>query len=168
MRFRQFESFDSKKNRKWIYGNSKKVRCEKSGEISRNLRFSCALARFSRSDLNRPKDLARPYKIDPQGKFFRNRSMVFSQRIDLSLGDDGSCTLPLSSGVLLHACKRIYVLFFSSALYFSTKASNSFIYLSSLACPLGRSSPGFLYPQTLMSFSIASSVLYALNDCPEM
>ena len=40
------------------YGNSKKVRREKSGEISRNLRFSCALARFSRSDLNRPKDLA--------------------------------------------------------------------------------------------------------------
>ena len=112
--------------------------------------------------------LARPYKIDPQGKFFRNRSMVFRQRIDLPLGDDGSCTRPLSSGMLLHACKQIYVLFFSSALYFSTKASNSFIYLSSLACPLGRSSPGFLYPQILMSFSTASSVLYALNDCPEM
>ena len=37
---RWFESFDSKKNRKWIYGNLKKVRREKSGEISRNLRFS--------------------------------------------------------------------------------------------------------------------------------
>ena len=30
---RWFESFGLKKNRKWIYGNSKKVRREKSGEI---------------------------------------------------------------------------------------------------------------------------------------
>ena len=50
--------------------------------------------------------LAQPFKIDPQSKFFRNRSVVQSQRIDLSLGDDGSSTWPLSSGVLLHACKR--------------------------------------------------------------
>ena len=42
--------------------------------------------------------LAHPYKIDPYRKFFRNRSMVFSQWIDLSLGDDGSCTWSLSSG----------------------------------------------------------------------
>ena len=33
--------------------------------------------------------LAHPYKIDPYRKFFRNRSILFSQRIDLSLGDDG-------------------------------------------------------------------------------
>jgi len=39
-----------------------------------------------------PLCLAHPFKIDPYRKFFRNRSMVFSQRIDLSLGDDGSCT----------------------------------------------------------------------------
>ena len=32
--------------------------------------------------------LAHPYKIDPYRKFFRNRSMFLSQRIDLSLGDD--------------------------------------------------------------------------------
>ena len=32
--------------------------------------------------------LSCPFKIDPQSKFFRNRSVVFSQRIDLSLGDD--------------------------------------------------------------------------------
>ena len=31
------------------------------------------------------------------------------QSADLSLGGDGSCTRPLSSGGLLHACKRIYV-----------------------------------------------------------
>ena len=67
---------------------SKKVRREKSGEISRNLCFSCALARFSRSDLNRSKDLALTYKIDPYSKFFRNRSMIFGRWVDLSLGDD--------------------------------------------------------------------------------
>ena len=33
--------------------------------------------------------LEHPYKIDPQNKIFRNRSMVFSQRIELPLGDDG-------------------------------------------------------------------------------
>ena len=100
--FRWFESFGLKKNRKWIYGNSKKLgakKAEKSLEIS-------AFLVFSRSDLNRPKDLAHHYKIDPYRKFFRNRSVFFSQWIDLSLGDDGSCTWPLSSGVLLHACKR--------------------------------------------------------------
>ena len=41
--------------------------------------------------------------------FFQNRSVFFARWIDLPLGDDGSCTRPLSSGVLLHACKRIYV-----------------------------------------------------------
>ena len=30
------------------------------------------------------------YKTDPQSKFFRNQSVFFCQRIDLSLGDDGS------------------------------------------------------------------------------
>ena len=60
-------------------------KAEKSLEIS-------AFLVFSRSDLNRPKDLAHYYKTDPYHKFFRNRSMFQSQRIDLSLGDDGSCT----------------------------------------------------------------------------
>ena len=60
-------------------------KAEKSLEIS-------AFLVFSRSDLNRPKDLAHPYKIDPQSKFFRNRSVFFDRWIDLSLGDDGSCT----------------------------------------------------------------------------
>ena len=32
---------------------------------------------------------AHHYKIDPQSKYFRNRSISFCQRIDLSLGDDG-------------------------------------------------------------------------------
>ena len=32
--------------------------------------------------------LAQPYKIDPYHKFFRNRSVIFGRRIDLSLGDD--------------------------------------------------------------------------------
>ena len=58
-------------------------KAEKSLEIS-------AFLVFSRSDLNRPKDLAYPYKIDPYHKFFRNRSVFQGQRIDLSLGDDGS------------------------------------------------------------------------------
>ena len=40
-------------------------KAEKSLEIS-------AFLVFSRSDLNRPKDLAHPYKIDPHHKFFRN------------------------------------------------------------------------------------------------
>ena len=33
--------------------------------------------------------LAHPFKIDPQGKFFRNRSVFFGRWIDLSLGEDG-------------------------------------------------------------------------------
>ena len=56
-------------------------KAEKSFEIS-------AFLVFSRSDLNRPKDLARPYKIDPYRKFFRNRSMIFGRWVDLSLGGD--------------------------------------------------------------------------------
>ena len=32
------------------------------------------------------------YKIDPYRKFFRNRSVCFCRWINLSLGDDGSCT----------------------------------------------------------------------------
>ena len=60
-------------------------KAEKSLEIS-------AFLVFSRSDLNRPKDLAHHYKIVPYRKFFRNRSVFFGQWIDLSLGDDGSCT----------------------------------------------------------------------------
>ena len=43
-------------------------KAEKSLEIS-------AFLFFSRSDPNRPKDLAHPYKIDPHHKFFRNRSV---------------------------------------------------------------------------------------------
>ncbi len=82
------------------HGNPKKA--EKSLEIS-------AFLVFFRSDLNRPKDLSCPYKIDPQSKFFRNRSVFRSQRIDLSLGDDGSCTPPLSSGGQRHVCNRSYV-----------------------------------------------------------
>jgi len=67
----------------------------------------CLTAKKSKSfDLD---FLAQPFKIDPQSKFFRNRSVVFGRWIDLPLDDDGSCTLPLSSGALLHACKRIYV-----------------------------------------------------------
>ena len=57
-------------------------KAEKSLEIS-------AFLGFSRSDLNRPKDLAHYYKIDPYHKFFRNRSVFFGRWIDLSLGDDG-------------------------------------------------------------------------------
>ena len=45
--------------------------------------------------------LAHPFKIDPQSKFFRNRSVVFSHRIDLSLGDDGKSVFPaICRGVL--------------------------------------------------------------------
>ena len=78
-------------------------KAEKSLEIS-------AFLVFSRSDLNRSKDLAYSYKIDPYNKFFLNRSVFFGQRIDLPLGDDESCTPPLSSGVQRHACKRVYVI----------------------------------------------------------
>ena len=59
-------------------------KAEKSLEIS-------AFLVFSRSNLNRPKDLAHPYKIDPYRKFFRNRSVCFGRWVDLPLGDDGSC-----------------------------------------------------------------------------
>ena len=68
-----------------IRKKSSTKKAEKSFEIS-------AFLVFSRSDLNRPKDLAHPYKIDPYHKFFRNRSVVFGRWADLSLGNDGSCT----------------------------------------------------------------------------
>ncbi len=86
--------------------------------------------------------LAHPYKIDPQSKFFRNRSMIFSQRIDLSIGDDGSCTRPLSSGVQLHACKRSYVgyLIISSRRYILTSAKRT-----SLNCAFPNSSKSSQY-----------------------
>ena len=54
--------------------------------------------------------LAGAYDFDPLRHFFGNRSGVEKFRIDLSLGDDESCTLPVSSGVQRHARKRIYVL----------------------------------------------------------
>ena len=133
------------KRAKGIYETPRKFRVEKTGEISRNLRFSrffssgsiltvrhgrgrrilnpclrqylrkpivqsCADAancmaicgafhfvcstkkKSSHAYARRLSFLARYYKIDPYHKFFRNRSMFQSQRIDLSLGDDGSCT----------------------------------------------------------------------------
>ena len=55
-------------------------------------------------------NLAHPFKINPYRKFFRNRSVVFSQRIDLSLAMTGAKSCPRSFGLLLHACKRIYVI----------------------------------------------------------
>ncbi len=60
-------------------------KAEKSLEIS-------AFLFFPRSDRFRPLNMAHYYKIDPHHKFFRNRSMFQSQRIDLSLGGDGSYT----------------------------------------------------------------------------
>ena len=50
-----------------------------------------------------------PFQNRSVSQFFRNRSVFWGTRIDLYLGDDGSSTWPLSSGVLLHACKRSYV-----------------------------------------------------------
>ena len=62
-------------------------KAEKSLEIS-------AFLVFSRSDLNRPKDLAGAYDFEPPRHFFGNRSGVEKFRIDLSLGDDGMSVLP--------------------------------------------------------------------------
>ena len=76
-------------------------KAEKSLEIS-------AFLVFSRSDLNRPKDLSCPFKIDPQSKFFRNRSVFFSQQIDLSLGDDELRKF-LEKRFPNYSGKRIYV-----------------------------------------------------------
>ena len=63
-------------------------------------------ARRFKSNLNNIKGMANaipfvfwcPFKIDPQGKFFRNLSEFFGRWIDLPLGDNGCCTRPLSSG----------------------------------------------------------------------
>ena len=68
-------------------------------------------ARFTEKNHSRKRMafLAHPFKIDPYNKFFRNRSVFFGRWMDLSLGDDGSCTRPLFSGALRHVCKRIYV-----------------------------------------------------------
>ena len=57
-------------------------KAEKSLEIS-------AFLFFSRSDLNRPLNMCHYYKIDPYKAIVQKQSIVFSRRIDLSLGDDG-------------------------------------------------------------------------------
>ena len=58
-----------------------------SKKTEKSLEISVFLV-FSRSDLNRPLNMADYYKIDPYHKFFRNRSVLLRQRIDLSLRDD--------------------------------------------------------------------------------
>ena len=58
-------------------------KAEKSLEIS-------AFLVFSRSDLNRPKDLAEAVNFEPYAYFFRNRSVFLRQRIDLSPGGEVS------------------------------------------------------------------------------
>jgi hypothetical protein len=58
-------------------------KAEKSLEIS-------AFLVFSRSDLNRPKDLWYHYKIDPYKAIVQKQSLVFAVRVHLSLGIDGS------------------------------------------------------------------------------
>ena len=59
-------------------------KAEKSLEIS-------AFLVFSRSDLNRPKDLWYHYKIGPCEAIVQKQSMIFAVRVYLSLGIDGSC-----------------------------------------------------------------------------
>ena len=76
-------------------------KAEKSLEIS-------AFLVFSRSDLNRPKDLSCPFKIDPYCKFFRNRSVFFGRWVDLSLGDVELRKF-LEKRFPNYAGKRIYV-----------------------------------------------------------
>ena len=80
--------------------------CFMSCFATRFMHRRCASLKKSHSLTRMAFFLAHPYKIDPYRKFFRNRSVFFGRLVDLSLGDDGSCTRPLSSGVLLHACKR--------------------------------------------------------------
>ena len=67
--FRWFESVYRpemmRKARKCIYKISKNFRVEKSGEISRNLRFSCALARFSCLHLNQTLMMAGMAGFEP-------------------------------------------------------------------------------------------------------
>ena len=57
-------------------------KAEKSFEIS-------AFLVFSRSDLNRPKDLCYHYKIDPYKATVQKQSVIFAAGIHSSLGDDG-------------------------------------------------------------------------------
>ena len=59
--------------------------------------------------------LAHPYKIDPYKAIVQKQSAIFAAKVHLSLGDDGRCTRPLSSGVQRHACKRSYVFDFKKA-----------------------------------------------------
>ena len=68
-----------------IRKNSGTKKAEKSFEIS-------AFFVFSRSDLNRPKDLCCHYKTDPYKAIVQKQSVIFAVRVHLSLGDDGRCT----------------------------------------------------------------------------
>ena len=87
-----------------IRKNLESKKAEKSFEIS-------AFLVFSRSDLNRPKDLAHPFKIDPQSKFFEIDPCFLVSGQTYSLAMMGIARDRYLPGVLLHACKRIYVLF---------------------------------------------------------
>ena len=79
----------------------KKLGAKKAGNLSKSPLFSF----FFRSDLNRPKDLAHPYKIDPYRKFFRNRSVFFGRRVDLSPGVYGAKSDPRAVGLSRHVSK---------------------------------------------------------------
>ena len=88
---RWFESFCRLNGSMEIRKKLGAKKAEKSLEISAFLPCGVPQGGFHRSNLNRPKDLAHPYKIDPYRKFFRNRSVCFGRWVDLPLGDDGSC-----------------------------------------------------------------------------
>ena len=50
------------------------------------------LAKKQGSAITLPCFLTHPYKIDPYKAIVQKQSVIFDERIDLSLGDDGSCT----------------------------------------------------------------------------
>ena len=111
VRFRQFESFDSKKYRKWIYGNSKKVRVEKSGEISRNLRFSRFFSVGSKSTVKHGR-----------GRRIRTRDPRFWRPVLYQL----SYTPVFLTCLLYHTCRRFSICFLKKLLFFCTKPSKYF------------------------------------------
>ena len=86
----------------------KKCRVEKTGEISRNLPFS----RFSSlgSKLTCHHVMCVRFRCKTVCGQFRCTQIL--QRVDYPLGDDGSCTWPLSAGAQRHACKRNYVIIY--------------------------------------------------------
>ena len=98
-KFRKTSESENSPNPLWRIG---------AGEISRNLPFS----RFSSSGSKLTCHHVMCVRFRCKTVCGQFRCTQILQRVDYPLGDDGSCTWPLSAGAQRHACKRNYVIIY--------------------------------------------------------